>query len=208
MKIKIEDLEKLSKENQLKKQSISEEINNLMQRESELIAAANEAAAAGEVETYEAKVKEKERVSTAIFVKRTQLAKLEKPFTVSEVLDAWTDYTERYNKNFKKKWAEYSRALQDLRAVYLDLSKKQNELLLMRQRVIALTDGEVDLSPVPVEYLPTQAQNDIFLKVSAMPAYDARLCLYGCNAAERDSLWSFFDYVVCKRVPYSDKLSF
>ena len=196
----LEELDRLLKESQAKKAALSDELNDLIRREAEIADAANEAAAAGDIDSFMAKNQEKDRISAAIFVKRTQLDRLDKPFGPSEVVSAWSDYCDKYNKRFTKKLREYQKASEDLRKQFLELAKMQNALLWTRKRAAELVDGDVDLSAVGFVHIPFQASDTYNVKPSTLPSSDARFCVYGrTDYGEAMDLVAYFTAVVVNR---------
>lgn len=198
---KIEDFELMRKRTQADKQKIAAMIEDLIRQESELNDAANAAAEAGDVDLYEAKSKELEKIRATIFVRRKQMDKL-CPFTDSEVMESWSDYAKTFNRSFEKKIAEYEKQAKAVREAFLDLVRTQNEALIARERYAGMVSDPEDLNKIQLVMLDNKNGKPIGGNMYAETA-DIRFCRMGCTSAEEDQkMAEFFGTVVNQRAPY------
>ena len=202
---KIEEYERQFKQAQAEKEKLSAEIEDLIRQESEMTAAANEAAASGDVDLYMKKAKEKERITATIYVKRMQLEK-PAPYSASDVLASWKDYVERYNRDFTRKLEGYQKAAEALRGLFRDLIDLQNTALKDRERFCAFAEDAAALKRVPMATIDREAKKDIFIErqLNFPETADMRFCRVGCKSADEESeLLSIFNLVINQQKPYN-----
>lgn len=106
----------------------------LEQRLDVINAKAEEAASAGDEDEYIRLTDEASKISRRIYVKRKTSETTTVDVTKEEVLKAWGEYADTYNKNHKKKVIAYERAIKDLFALYTDLIHDQNAALEARRK--------------------------------------------------------------------------
>ena len=202
MKKTIAEFEKLHNQSEADKAKLQNEIDELIRKESELTEAANAAAASGDVDGYMSKSKEKERVSATIFVKRTQLDRLA-AFTDADVLAAWADYADAYNKKFASALAAYREKADALRRMYVDLCNLQNAALIERERFGAFIEDAAALNRVKMETVSMESGNLFHGNLSFIETPDMRFCRVGARTAEEDDeLCTLFNMAIRQQRPY------
>lgn len=129
-------LEKMLKEYRQaldEQQALEKEIEQLRDDLAKLEKEAEQAAQTGDISSYREKKAAVNDLSDTIFVRDVQLKKMNCFKTRQEAKEAWSEYAEAYNRNFKKAWKAYEQARIDLYEKYMGLVIFQNETLKIRK---------------------------------------------------------------------------
>lgn len=135
MKMTVESFDAKVKQFENKRKQINDDISELTQKEATLIEECKAAVAAGDVDTYIRKNRQKEEVSAALFVKRTFLDNMGKAATPEEAKEAWSSYVSGYDKEMNKAIEDFEAAKRALISKYENLVKKQLAALKVRDRL-------------------------------------------------------------------------
>lgn len=122
---------------------------------------AEEAAIAGDADTYMALKAKAEKQNALAYIQEKQIEKLGTApiITKKETVDAWTDYARIYSEKMKNKLAKYAAAKKKLLEDYKELVDMQNEACSVREKLAsyigvniigATVDGGLD-SLYPME---------------------------------------------------------
>lgn len=179
MKMTIESFEAKQKQFEAKRKEISDSIADLSKQEAALAEECKAAVEAGDVDTYIKKNREKEDVSSALFVKRSFLDKMGKAVTEADAKEAWANYVEGYNKDIQKALADYEKTRSDLLRKYKDLVEKQAAALKVRDHLnesVGLANPDRSF---PMMFIPCLMANDPgSLSKGRMNAHDPDLLYY------------------------------
>lgn len=170
-----------------KRDSLQQEINDLIKRESELAAAADDAAANGDVDKYMEIKAEKDKVSSIIYVKRSYMDKMPKATTEKDAFDAWSDYASDYNAKLRKGLAAFEDEKAKLCRLYSDLVTMQQEALSKRDEIAA--DSGVDKETFKMNFIPVGDGNfgeNGHLRLIGFNNGDADACYYLANYCKKN----------------------
>lgn len=164
-----------------KRDSLQQEINELIKKEQELTAAADEAAATGNVDKYIEIKAEKDKVSSIIFVKRSFMDKMPKATTEKDAFDAWGDYSADYNAKLRRSLAAFEDEKAKLCRMYSDMVSMQQDALSKREEVAA--DSGIDKEAFKMEFIPVRSGVEIkgSLRLGGFNCMDADACYYLAN---------------------------
>ena len=135
-----------------KRDTIAAEINDLLKQGSVLQDEADAAAEAGNVELYEEKIAEKDKIERAIFVKRNFLDKMKWTVTEDDAIKAWEGYVAEYNRRLTKARADFLAAKEKLIKLYSDMVELQGEALETRKELGAVVD--LDKNTFKMDFIP------------------------------------------------------
>ncbi len=170
-----------------KRDSLQQEINELIKKEQELTAAADEAAATGNVDKYLEIKAEKDKVSSIIYVKRSFMDKMPKATTEKDAFDAWGDYSADYNTKLRKGLAAFEEEKAKLCKMYSDLVTLQQDALSKREEIA--TDSGIDKESFKMEFIPAAwpgvAEKGL-LRLAGFNSMDPDACYYLANYCKKN----------------------
>lgn len=172
-RITVEDIDARVKEAQDREARLTDEIAELENTGSAIDVDIEDAAKKGDVDLYLANKKRRADVDEEIYVKRTAMENISADITLEEVLQAWSNYSDQYNKTLRKKLDTYYSLRQKMRDTYRELIDLQGDALETRERLaryvgvkvepMAVTDFDKDFT---MEFIP---QNNSELKLAGAP---------------------------------------
>lgn len=169
-----------------KRDSLQQEINELIKRESALTAAADEAAASGDVDKYMEIKAEKDKVSSIIYVKRSYMDKMPKATTEKDAFDAWGDYSAEYNTKLRKALAAFEDEKAKLCRMYSDMVSMQQDALSKRDEIAA--NSGIDKESFKMEFIPVARGTEPgFLRLVGFNCTDADACYYMANYCKKNN---------------------
>lgn len=107
MRSKIETLAKQMDENRKKAEQLRAEVSKLEAQTADLDAKAEQAAEAGDIESYKALKLKAADADAALYVKRANVKKFTAPCTKEEALAAWEEFQREHAAAFNKALKEY-----------------------------------------------------------------------------------------------------
>ena len=134
MKKTVEDIENMVKERENRMESIAQEYAKADELIKAANAAADEAAAAGNLEEYEAKQKEASEAERKKAFLRIQINKIQATPNVDmdAAKEAWAAFAEKYNKEMETMHAEYEAQKNALCELYWRMIDRQLEMIHMQ----------------------------------------------------------------------------
>ena len=136
---KIDALEKRVSENQNKAEKLKAEVEQLQAVASSYAKEAEQAAEAGDVETYK-KLKQKETDENAvIYVKNASIKRLS-AFNADDVRPAWEEFRKEHDAEFSRNMGEYLETRRKLCEQFKGIMKAQEEARKQRKRLARLAN--------------------------------------------------------------------
>lgn len=186
----VEDIENIVKERENRMKSINQEYAKTDALFKAATAAADEAAAAGNLEEYEAKQKEASEAERKKAFLRIQLSKIQASPNVDmdAAKEAWAAFAEKYNKEMKTMHAEYEAQKNALCELYWRMIDRQFEMIHMQQRMNKCVNTSTDNTKLfPAYRLPCMRKED-----AERPA--GMLSAYGTFIKDPDALFAISHY--------------
>lgn len=135
MKMTVEKIRDMVKQDQKVKDSTSAEVEDLIKKMADLEKECQAAVDAGNVDAYYQKLQEKEKTAAALHVKKAFQEKINGILPVSEaaVREAWSGYVSGYNSKLDKQMAAFKAKRDELNAMYAAMVTLQNEACKTRE---------------------------------------------------------------------------
>lgn len=152
MKMTVESFEEKVKQFESKREQISKDISDLAKEESRLAEECKAAVAAGDVDTYINLNRQKEDVSSALFVKRSFLDNMGKAATPEDATQAWMSFVSGYDKEMKKALEDFEAEKRVFLGKYKALIEMQNAALKTRDRINEIVS--LPESSFPMTFIP------------------------------------------------------
>lgn len=143
MRSKIEILAKQMDENRKKAEQLRAEVSKLEAQTADLDAKAEQAAEAGDIESYKALKLKAADVGAALYVKRANVKKYTSPCTKEEALAAWKEFQHEYDAAFNKALKEYDAEVKAQSARFKAIIDMQTKACNQR-RIVAKLAGMAD----------------------------------------------------------------
>ena len=159
----VEDIENIVKERENRMESINQEYAKADALFKAATAAADEAAAAGNLEEYEAKQKEASEAERKKAFLRIQLSKIQgaPKVDMDAAKEAWAAFAEKYNKDMETMHSEYEAQKNALCELYWRMIDRQFEMIHMQQRMNKCVDAaKDDAKTFPAYRLPCVSKRD------------------------------------------------
>ena len=189
--MKVADIDKKFQESMKDYQTLIEKQNAAKRQAEDLQSAAEDAALAGDVETYKDLKRKAEDAESLSYVlqKRIEKTGAKDVFTMEEVVDAWEEYADDHNKKLKAKLKKFSETKLDLLRQYDDLVTLQREACAVRERLaryigVDKAPGTPDLGLsklFPMDYIPCRKKGDFGALAFAS--------VYGVGIADPDAIY-------------------
>lgn len=138
MRNKIELLSKQMNENKKKAEALRAEVSQLETLAAELDAKAEQAAEAGDIESYKAFKLKAADAGAALYVKRATVKKYTSPCTKEEALAAWAEFQRDHDAAFNKALKEYAAEVKAQRARFMAIIGMQTRAREQRYLVAKL----------------------------------------------------------------------
>lgn len=151
----IDEFRAIVKKNKKTAEQLRADIDKLMQRESQLDAEAKAAVESGDSDLYIKKMEDKDKVSQAIFVKRSFLDRQRNYYATREdAVNAWADYAAKYEKTMSKLRAEYTSHKEKLFKLYADMVELQGSACAVRENVAEAAGLDSAKDDLPLNCIP------------------------------------------------------
>lgn len=138
MRNKIELLSKQMNENRKKAEALRAEVSQLETLAAELDAKAEQAAEAGDIESYKALKLKAADAAAALYVKRANVKKFTSPCTKEDALAAWAEFQCDHDAAFNKALKEYAAEVKAQRARFMAIIGMQTRAREQRYLVAKL----------------------------------------------------------------------
>lgn len=168
----IDDFKSTVKKNQKAREQIRADIEKLMQRESQLDAEAQAAVENGDSDLYIEKLTEKDKTTSAVYVKRSFLDRQRHLATREDAMSAWADYSAKHEKALKKLLNEYNSYKEKMYKLYAEMVELQDKACATRENTAAAAGIESAKDELPMEYIPLVSINSKAEPIAIMPNCD------------------------------------
>ena len=196
MKLTIEKFFSNIAQNKAQRDDLAAEINSLVKKEGELTSAANEAAATGDVDAYMAKKAELDRCTATLYVKRAVSNNMTAVASKEDAREAWSNYAADYDRQMKKKLADFEAEKEKFLQMYSDLVDFQKAALEIRERLAETVGENADdfgMTFIPVRSDPTKEFG--LLKLVGYSCGDPDSCYYLSNYANKNKKTLVASYI-------------
>lgn len=169
---KLDNLKKKVDQSKAERKRLEDEISRLKEQIASLDAEAEAAAEGGAVEAYIKADGEKKRLEQTLYVMERQAAKMARPVSDDEIIDAWRQYAAEHDKQLERMIQDYEKSRRALYDRFREIVSFQNEALRDRANVGALfedvdannPDDDGRFARLPIRHIEKAVESGVYMR--------------------------------------------